>query len=362
MSNIGKWLLIGLLGASALSYAKGDEQSMVVSDGPYIKKQKGELSVECVINSQAKRYQGLSFIARMQIDHCGYPVTLSNIDFIEKTTLIFNTKQRVVATSDFHGQYAIMKRLLQSNGVIDRDGNWALGKGHFVITGDIFDRGAKVTEILWFVYQLEQQAKAAGGYVHLLLGNHEVMVLNGNLRYLHPKYIDVARILETPFELLFDKGSVLGDWLRSKPVLVKINNMLFAHGGFHPELVEQKLTLAMINKSFKENLVEREITGPRDDLGQFMHKSKGPIWYRGLLKDNGATSAEIDLLLKHFDVEHLVVGHTSQKEVLTKHQGRVIAIDSSIKRGQYGEVLIVDGDKKWRGTLDGKQLPLKNRD
>ncbi|MDO6428109.1 metallophosphoesterase [Thalassotalea sp. 1_MG-2023] len=362
MSNIGKWLLLGLLGASVSSYATDDEQSMFVSDGPYIKKQEGELTVECVINSQAKRYQGLSFIARMQIDNCGYPVTLSNIDFIEKTTLTFNTKQRIVATSDFHGQYAIMKRLLQRNGVIDSGNNWALGKGHFVITGDIFDRGDKVTEILWFIYQLEQQAKAAGGYVHLLLGNHEVMVLNGDLRYLHPKYLDVARILDSPFELLFDKNTVLGDWLRSKPVLVKINNMLFAHGGFHPELVEKQLTLASINTSFKKNLIKRELPESRSELGEFLHKKKGPVWYRGLLKDNGATSAEIDLLLKHFDVKHLVIGHTSQKEVLTKHQGRVIAIDSSIKRGQYGEVLIVDGDKKWRGTLDGKQLPLENHE
>jgi hypothetical protein len=39
-------------------------------------------------------------------------------------------------------------------------------------------------------------------------------------------------------------------------------------------------------------------------------------------------------------------------------RGRVIAIDSSIKRGRYGEILFIENDKKWRGSLSGKVLPL----
>ena len=43
----------------------------------------------------------------------------------------------------------------------------------------------KVNEILWFVYDLEGQAKEKGGRVHYLLGNHEYMVLYNDLRYIH---------------------------------------------------------------------------------------------------------------------------------------------------------------------------------
>ena len=75
-------------------------------------------------------------------------------------------------------------------------------------------------------------------------------------------------------------------------------------------------------------------------------------------KDNGATSAEIDLLLKHFDVNNIIVGHTSQKQIESRYQGRVIAIDSSIKEGNYGEILFIERGKKWRGSLSGKVLPL----
>ncbi len=71
------------------------------------------------------------------------------------------------------------------------------------------------------------------------------------------------------------------------------------------------------------------------------------------------------MLLKHFDVKHLVVGHTSQKQIETRYQGRVIAIDSSIKRGKYGEILFIEKadaeqkNKMWRGSLTGEKLPLE---
>lgn len=70
------------------------------------------------------------------------------------------------------------------------------------------------------------------------------------------------------------------------------------------------------------------------------------------------------MLLSHFNVKHLVVGHTSQQQIETRYQGRVIAIDSSIKRGQYGEILFVEkasvgeGSKMWRGSLQGERLLL----
>ena len=87
--------------------------------------------------------------------------------------------------------------------------------------------------------------------------------------------------------------------------------MLFAHGGFHPSLAKEKRTLAEINQVFKENLVKGELMQPRAGWGEYLHKTNGPIWYRGYFKgsrkDEGASSAEIDFLLCHFDVEHLIV-------------------------------------------------------
>lgn len=338
-------------------------ETEALNDGPFVFKNTDDLSALWLCNGEGISLRVDKLALPFSLPYCDKTLTLDRIDFSEQSILEYQGDFAVAASSDFHGQYELMLTLLKNNNIIDQQGDWSFGDGHFVITGDVFDRGDKVTEILWFLYRLEQQAEQADGKLHLLLGNHEVMVLNGDLRYIHPKYVEVSKRLKVSYDQLYGQGTVLGDWLRTKPVLVKVNNMLFAHGGFHPSLSKEKRSLKAINQVFKQNLVKAEISIPREGWGDYLHKSNGPIWYRGYFKDaitdNGASSEEIDLLLKHFDIEHLVVGHTSQKQVKTRYQGRVIAIDSSIKNAEYGEVLLIQGKEKWRGTLSGNRITLK---
>jgi hypothetical protein len=342
-----------------------NDSVLIINDGPYVFKNNQTLDIKWICQNAVLKLKVKIKQLPVYYDECDFNLIIDRESFLPDN-VTYQGDFNIAAASDFHGQYDVMKTLLTNNQIIDEKGDWAFGNGHFVITGDVFDRGDKVTEILWFLYELEKQAELAGGKLHLLLGNHEVMVLNGDLRYLHPKYIETERFLEQPFETLFGKGTILGDWLRSKSVLVKINNMLFAHGGFHPSLAKEKKSLVEINKTFKNNLVKSELVKPREGWGKYLHKTNGPIWYRGYFKsskkkapkDHGASSAEIDLLLNHFDIEHLVVGHTSQTQVETRYQGRVIAIDSSIKNGEYGEILLIEGSKKWRGTLQGEKISL----
>jgi hypothetical protein len=93
-------------------------------------------------------------------------------------------------------------------------------------------------------------------------------------------------------------------------------------------------------------------------MAEFLHKSDGPIWYRGYFKEPTASSTEIDRLLEHFNVSRIVVGHTSQKQIVSRYEGRVIGIDASMKRGLNGELLLIKGNKTWRGSLSGDALPL----
>lgn len=337
-----------------------------VNDGPYVfVNQQHQLESYWLCQGEVLTTTTEAVSFPLSISACNMPAVVHGLSSIENKVLEFSGDYPVAALSDFHGQYDLMIELLTNNNIIDENKKWAFGKGHFVITGDIFDRGDKVTEILWFLYGLEQQAQQAGGDIHLTLGNHEVMILNGDLRYLHPKYVETAKQLNKPFEQLFSPNSIIGNWLRSKPVLIKVNNNLFAHGGFHPSLAKDNHSLEAINTVFKANLVKAELDKPREGWGKYLHKSNGPIWYRGYFKtdDEGASSQEIDLLLKHFDINHIIVGHTSQKQIETRYQGRVIAIDSSIKKGEYGEILFIESAKNkddvmWRGSLAGKKLSL----
>jgi predicted MPP superfamily phosphohydrolase len=90
---------------------------------------------------------------------------------------------RVVAISDVHGAYDGMLRTLRSASVIDDANAWIAGDTHLVITGDMLDRGADSRKVMDLFIALEPQALDNGGQVHVLLGNHEVMNLAGDLRY-----------------------------------------------------------------------------------------------------------------------------------------------------------------------------------
>ena len=347
---IGSGVMLSHLGFGAQAHAQ-------ITDGPYIFIEGEHLKAEWICEGKQNALQIPLKNLPFSFNQCGLDASIERLT-PSRDALNYRGDFKVAAFSDLHGQYALTLELLKKNNIVDQEYNWQFGNGHLVITGDIFDRGDKVTELLWFFYRLEQQAASAGGQVHLLLGNHEVMILNGDLRYLHDKYKQVAKLLNTDFEQLYSENSVLGIWLRSKNVLVKINDTLFTHGGLHPELARQSRSLDEINHHFTSQLVVER--SQRNGFNEWLHGIYGPIWYRGYFDTQGfATSeADIDKLLTHFNVRHIAVGHTSRDSIETRYQGKVLAIDTGMKRGKQGELLLIENGKHWRGTLTGKRLPI----
>jgi hypothetical protein len=160
---------------------------------------------------------------------------------------VFESVSRVLAVSDIHGEYDHFVDILQQAGVIDNSLRWSYGDGHLVVLGDIFDRGARVTECLWLVYRLEQEAERAGGMVHFTLGNHEMMVLRGDNRYIHERYLKgIVKKMRIKHEDLYGPDMELGRWLRSKHTVIKINDIVFVHGGLIPDLVSDNVDMAHI--------------------------------------------------------------------------------------------------------------------
>lgn len=90
---------------------------------------------------------------------------------------------RVVAVGDVHGDLLAFKAILAEAGLVDASGSWTGGDSVFVQLGDLIDRGPSMRGVLDFVMAIEQQAAPRGGRVIALLGNHEVMNIAGDLRY-----------------------------------------------------------------------------------------------------------------------------------------------------------------------------------
>ena len=351
-----KYLLSICLSVCLLACAEKEQTQF--SDGPYVLRSDDAWQAFWMCNGQAKRFDFPPPKQHKRIEKCDLSAELYN-QVVTRPALAFNNVSKVAAISDIHGQFDLFKHLLTVHKIADAQGNWTFGEGHLVVTGDIFDRGPKVTESLWYLFNLDRQARQKGGFVHFLLGNHEVMVLNNDMRYLHDKYVQTEKVLGQSLSQLFGPESVLGEWLLTRNVLVKIDGMLFVHGGIHPSLATENRSLQDINQTFVDHLIKDE-NSPREDFSQFLHKTNGQIWYRGYFKTPGASMQEVDALLQHFDVSHLVVGHTTQEHITGFYDGKVIAIDSGIKRGESGEILLVDDGILLRGLMNGTQETLEH--
>ncbi|MDG1527921.1 MAG: metallophosphoesterase [Polaribacter sp.] len=270
----------------------------------------------------------------------------------------YKNVEKIAALSDIHGQYGLAVTLLKNNKIIDKNLNWRFGKGHLVIAGDIFDRGPKVHETLLLVYKLEQQAKKEGGKVHFLLGNHEYMVLHNDLRYIHRKYRHTTRLLRMNYSDIYGKNTVLGRWLRSKATIIKINKDYFVHGGVSKEFITKtgfsSETMHTINATMRNaiDLTKEEMKAT--DFYKTYFSGKGLIWYRGYFYDN-LEDTEINDILHTLDSKHIIVGHCSNKEVVQLFNHKIFGVDSSLKNGEYGELLLIKKNKYQRKTLKGKK-------
>jgi len=296
--------------------------------------------------------------------------------------------------ADTHGEFEILVELLQKHGVIDRTLKWSFGSGHLAVLGDAFDRGPNHTEIFWLLYELEAQAKVAGGGLHLMLGNHETLVMLGARQYLHPKYLASAQALGVPaYAMLWDQRTLLGRWLRTKPTVQKIGGYLCLHGGLAAEVVNRGYTLASMNQSVRDMLIYTPpYTGPnnryavndlrvmaekpaatqadRDTAAFLVMHPLGPLWYRGYFPQGSrepdfppATDADIRKVLEYFDARAIFVGHTMVPTVTPLYDGNVIAVKVYQRRDEAGranmEALLVKDGVLFRARIDGsvEELP-----
>jgi hypothetical protein len=197
---------------------------------------------------------------------------------------------RVVVIGDVHGSYDKMLTLLEGTGLVDEGLGWIGGEDHLVFVGDLVDRGPDDRPVLDLVRSLQSEAEAAGGRVHPLLGNHEVMNMSGDFRYVSekgfrdflPQEDKKARNramqrfrntygpgiplqqIKPAFEERFPPGyfgrlaafwhdGEYGSWLLQQPALVMINGVVFLHGGLTEEVAA--LGLDAINRQVHQDIL-----------------------------------------------------------------------------------------------------------
>ena len=194
--------------------------------------------------------------------------------------------ESLIAIADVHGDFDDFVTILQHAGLTDRQNHWAAGRSTFVQTGDLIDRGPKPREVLDLMMSLEKEASQSGGRVVSLLGNHEMMNVMGDLRYVTPEnyasfaqsdfedrrrsaYQEYAKWRKNHAQLLaelpqpmeiteaewmarhpagfiehreaFSPSGKYGKWLREHSAVVQVGGVIFLHGGIHPNFAHLKI-------------------------------------------------------------------------------------------------------------------------
>jgi len=331
--------------------------------------------------------------------------------------------ERVVSVADLHGDYDRFVFILSHPqiGLVDADLHWTGGRAHLIQLGDIMDRGARAKDILDLMMRLEKEAAAAGGMAHQLLGNHEEMNITG-IALDYPGYVpveqfvdflredyrrdkDAAYIKTLPPEerkqaemegldvhldeayanywrkimaakdpqaqraYVLGFNDVYGDWLAKKNTVVKIDDVIYVHGGVSEAL--SKWPIREINQVMRSELefFQARMRNPQTYTRPFhprlVYDPGSPLWFRGLATKNQATAeAEIDRTLANLGARAMVVGHNYfsyprgspvvTRDLVARFHDKIWIMDTGIS-GSYGGVpsalVFEDGEfKVWGET------------
>ena len=277
----------------------------------------------------------------------------------------YPASEKTFVMSDPHGNLECVISLLQGNGVINEDLEWSFGQNHLIILGDIADRGVDATQIYWLFYKLEAEAQRAGGHMSFIYGNHETMILAGDMRYTKDKYKNLAASVGMEFPAMMGPDTELGRWLATRNTIQIIGDDLFVHAGLSGEFLEKRMSIPEVNEVMSAGLFLTSAERKKDDLTYFMFKSYGPVWYRGLVhkkaKYNPASMDELDEVLAFYGVRRMFVGHTIFRNVKPFYRRKVIDVNVSnlenMEKGRSRAVLI-EGGRTWRVGDEGPMRPL----
>lgn len=338
---------------------------------------------------------------------------------------------KIVAFGDVHGAFDELVALLEHADIIDQSGRWIASDTRLVSLGDLFDRGPGSRKVVELLMRLQREAPALKSSVHVVLGNHEKMLLSGDMRYvsaaeyasyagdespasrdeLYRQYSSIRpgqqeQLLRATFDKTFPAGFIalsaaispqgeIGQWLLRQPLVLRIGDTVFTHGGISSDLLG--LDLDEINKRQNSALNEyvslvaeltvdgvlnptigflqrkpllthqlqqfhrRTINMPRlrwlksakrllELQDSLLFSPRGLLWYRGTAQCHADSEAyDVERILQQWNATRIVIGHTPtpSRRVTSRMGGTVIMADtgmlSDVYKGRASAVVIDDG-------------------
>jgi hypothetical protein len=261
-----------------------------------------------------------------------------------------------VAIGDLHGDLAATRAALRLGGAIDGEERWVGGELVVVQTGDQLDRGPDERAILALLERLTLEAEIAGGALHVLNGNHELMNALGDFRYVTPEgfesFADLPDVggsnpalaslppAQRPRGAAFLPGGPYAQALARRNTVVIVGDTVFVHGGVLPKHARR---IDALNASVRTWLAGG-LSDPQPLLAEVMAPD-APVWTRIYSEPTPTTEAcaALDEALRLMSAARMVVGHTVQHEGITSAcNDKVWRIDVGMAEHYGGSVQVLE--------------------
>ncbi|CAM6129740.1 unnamed protein product [Calypogeia fissa] len=285
----------------------------------------------------------------------------------EPVFTVYPAADRLIAIGDFHGDLNKAKEALFIAEVMDHKEKWIGGKTVVVQVGDLLDRGGDELKIIYLLEKLKIEAQRVGGEVHIMNGNHEIMNVGGDFRYVTPEGLDEfkhwadwykmgnvlkerCKGLEKPYDFFKDMpaknmtdrskarfaalrpgGPITSRFLARHPVVLAVGGNVFVHGGLMQKHVDYGIS--KINREAREWMEGKlKFRAPK-----LIRGSKSPVWLRtfSVEEENMVNCSTLNKVLSKIPgAKRMVMGHTVQLSgVNGVCKNRAVRVDVGMSRG-----------------------------
>jgi hypothetical protein len=304
---------------------------------------------------------------------------------------IYPSPERLIAVGDLHGDLSKSRQALRLAGLIDASDRWTGGSTTVVQVGDVLDRGGDELKILFFLDKLKDEAARSGGKIITMNGNHEIMNVEADFRYVSKSGLEEFRVwanwycvgnlmkglcrgLPKPNDLfdgvpsffpglkeeyfegfrariaaLRPQGPISSRFFSKNATVVVIGDSVFVHGGLLPRHVEYGLE--RINEDVRD-----WITGQKKVVSSgLVRGSNSVVWLRKFsdeIAENCDCATLTHVLATIPGAKRMIMGHTIQPGGINGVcDNRAIRIDVGLSKGcgnGIPEVLEINRDSKLR--------------
>ncbi|CAD7954613.1 unnamed protein product [Amoebophrya sp. A120] len=282
----------------------------------------------------------------------------------------FYDESVITSIADLHGDFKSAVEALKLAKIMDDQWNWVAGNKIFIQTGDIVDRGNNGREIYDLMFRLQDQAEKAGGRVIMLLGNHEAIRMQNDVRYRGPKETSWSLHPKTnDDDARGIKAWAEGGWLRTalekrSSTMAIAGRSLYVHAALTLSYAKKLETIAQefdsnanldtpmspelrekVFNKFHEKVVEALRS---QDFLNFYINDYSPFWSR----EYDLECAEAERVFKFLNVDRIIAGHTPQTDgrIGVGCDGKIVLADTamsiayrqSFPKGQVSVLTIAD--------------------